>query len=145
MTSLPFIPRETARQFVNVARWCLATASIVATDGKEARRFAWSALVGVLTGFSGSDLSELLGEPEDRVEPVTLEIIMSDLTSAMRRAFDDGPPSTMFAGEDADEAWGDVTARFIVNVTRANLVILYRAHYDALVKRASEPAAPPSD
>ena len=132
--TIPDISKEEGRKFANLARWALARAALVSPEPALQRRLAWSVLVGALIGYGGTTLADLLPDPPEVTEPESLNNLMNALCLALSSAFLDGPPASMFVTDDAHEAWEEVLSRFIINSVRANVVILDRGRYDALVQ-----------
>lgn len=131
---IPFISKAEGARFAILARWAYARAALLVTEPEVQRRFAWSVLVGALIGTGGTVLDELLPHPAKHPEEASIDALMKALAYCLSSAFLDGPPPSMFAGDDASEAWEEVLSRFIVNSVRANVVILDRGRYDELVK-----------
>lgn len=131
---LDHMNKADAQRVAELARWAYARAALVTTEVNVQRRLAWSALVGALIGFRVTEANELLPDPVDAPAPSTIDDLMKALSLALANAFIDGPPAHMLASPDSAEAWEEVLSRFIINSVRANVVILDRGKYDALVK-----------
>ena len=136
--NFPYLTKPEATKFVDIARWALARAAVVVEDLPTQRRFAWSVLIGGLIGSSGKGAVDLLVDEPPEIAPCSLDDLMNNLRIALAAAFLDGPPTGMFAGPDADDAWAEVLSRFVINSVRANVVILDRGRYDELVRNQAK-------